>query len=190
VSDHLKQQWQLSGQALQKFHSALAALHAKVAAIVPEQEQALAQDDSEEEVKYRDWDPTELRQELARLQALKKELAKRSEAMIADLNKAYFADRDALFKAYEAAFKEPKMLPCDNCKTETLHSMDYSESPPHVWCNVCGRILSFMEWSGKGDSLKAIRTRGQAKKAAIQEQLKINQRAVQMAISQVQAALN
>jgi hypothetical protein len=175
---------------LQKFHAALAALHAQAAAIVPEQEQTIAQKDRKAEVEYRDWNPAELRQELERLQALKRELAKRSEAMIADLNKAYFADRDALFKAFEADFREPKMLPCDNCKTKTLHSMDYSESPPHVWCNVCGRITSFMEWAGKGDSLKAIRTRGQVKKAAIQEQLKTNQRAVEMAIGQVQAALN
>ena len=184
----LNRKWQASSQALTRFHQALGQLQAQVTAIVPESRQDLAQD-QEDEVEYHDWDPAQLRQELARLQALKKELGKRSQAAIDNLNKAYFADRDALWKAYENAFKNPKLLPCDNCHTETLHSMDYSDSPPSVWCNVCGRILSFMSWSGSGDSLAQIRTRGKAKKAAILDQLETNRRAVDMAISQVKAAM-
>lgn len=188
ATGEMNRQWQASGQALKRFHNALGLLHAQVAAIVPEAQPELVQT-REEAVEYRDWDPSELRRELARLQALKRELGKRSEAAIADLNKAYFADRDALWQAYENAFKTPKVMTCENCQTETLHSMDYSDNPPTVWCNSCGRILSFMEWSGSGESLSQIRTRGQAKKAAILEQLATNRRAVDVAISQVKAAM-
>ncbi len=52
------------------------------------------------------------------LMALKAELGKRCEANIADLNKAYFADRDKLWKAYEAAFKTPKIMKCKKIPTQ------------------------------------------------------------------------
>jgi hypothetical protein len=186
LSPQIGQQWSRCGTAMGRFHSALAVLRGLVAAIVPEEDTP----ESETETDYAEWDPTELRNELARLRALKAELSRRCDASIADLNKAYFGDRDALWKAYEAAFKTPKMLACDNCKTETMHSMDYSENPPSVWCNSCGRMLSFMAWAGEGgDSLEKIRTRGQAKKAEIQSQLASNLHAVDMAIDQVNEAL-
>ena len=172
---------------MSRFHAALSSLRRLVGAQVPLEEEAF-EDEMDEDTEYRDWDPSELRQELRRLQALKAELRKRCEAHIADLNKAYFADRDKLWKAYQAAFKNPKKMACENCKAETLHSMDYSDNPPSVWCNACGRILSFMTWAGGGDSLANIRKRGQAKKAAIQSQLETNLRAVDMAIDQVNAA--
>lgn len=187
LSPQITQQWQQSGTAMGRLHGALASLRGLIASIAPEED---VTDEDEEKTEYRDWDPSELRQELARLRALKAELSRRCDASIADLNKAYFGDRDALWKAYEAAFKTPQMLACDNCKTETMHSMDYSENPPSVWCNSCGRILSFMAWAGEGgDSLEKIRARGQAKKAAIQSQLASNQRAVDMAIAQVNEAM-
>ena len=188
LSPQISQQWQKSGAAMARFHAALSSLRALVGSIVPLEDEAL-EDEQDEETEYRDWDPSELRQELARLRALQAELRKRCDTHIADLNKAYFADRDALWKAYEAAFKTPKILPCENCKTKTMHSMDYSDNPPSVWCNSCGRILSFMRWAGGGQSLADIRSRGQAKKAAIQSQLETNLRAVDMAIDQVNAAM-
>lgn len=186
LSPKISQQWQETGAAMSRFHAALSSLWALVRSIVPDEDEAPGSE--EEEAEYRDWDPSELRQELARLQALKSELRKRCEVHIADLNKAYFADRDKLWKAYEAAFKTPRTMKCENCKKRTLHSMDYSDNPPSVWCNACGRILSFMSWKGGGESLADIRKRGQAKKAAIQSQLETNLRAVDMAIDQVTQA--
>ena len=188
LSPQIAQQWQKSGAAMSRFHAALSSLRRLVGAQVPLEEEAF-EDEMDEDTEYRDWDPSELRQELRRLQALKAELRKRCEAHIADLNKAYFADRDKLWKAYEAAFKTPKKMACENCKAETLHSMDYSDNPPSVWCNACGRILSFMTWAGGGDSLASIRKRGQAKKATIQSQLETNLRAVDMALEQVNDAM-
>jgi hypothetical protein len=46
-----------------------------------------------------------------------------------------------------------------------------------------------MAWSGAGDSLSQIRTRGQARKAAILEPLAANRRAVDPANCQVKAAM-
>ncbi len=196
-------QWTEAGQAMAAFHAELSRLHAAIGSTEPlpeesvpaEQDVATEQEQwdegkvEEEYASARDRSSEELRAELQRLQSLQSELRKRSETAIANLNKAYFRDRDALWKAYEAAFKQPRMMACENCGTETLHSMDYSDDPPSVWCNSCGRILSFMTWAGGGNSLGQIRTVGQAKKAEIQGQLSTNLRAVDMAIRQVRDAM-
>lgn len=153
------------------FHGELSRLHAAVGSAQPlPEEQAMVQDDttagdgaSEEEVAaLADTPESELRAELERIEALKAELRKRCQQAIDDLNKVYFQDRYNLWKAYEAAFKTPKNMACDNCKAETLHSMDYSDSPPSVWCNSCGAILSFSRWAGTGKSFGQIREVGLA----------------------------
>ena len=188
-------QWTQTSQAMKEFYQALGSLRVAVGSTdtLPEEEIAgddeWDQDDIDDLYAGAEDQPAEiLNAELERLQALRHELQKRADADIANLNKVFFKDRDALRKAYENAFKEPQMLACENCNAETLHSMDYSDSPPSVWCNSCGCILSFSSWSGAGQSLNKIRITGRAKKQQILDQLAANQRAIDQAIHQIRTA--
>ena len=198
VCREIPAQWSQVGQAMTEFYSELSRLHSAVGSAKPipeekkvaEDETANDEGDSEEYTDLGDMSDSELRAELNRLEALKAELSRRCQARIDDLNKVYFQDRDSLWKAYEAAFKNPRMMFCDNCKTETLHSMDYSDNPPSVWCNSCGAIYSFSKWAGAGKSFGQIREVGLGKKAEIQSQLETNLRAVDAAIQQVRAAIH
>jgi len=185
----VERQWSLACGAVSEFHRRLALLAAvagaemAVARHARPVDQAQPQYPDEALDSFKDQPRDELMAEIARLEALKAELRRRADQAVADLNAAFFADRDALWKAYEAAFKTPRMMACDNCRADTLHSMDYSDSPPSVWCNNCGAIYSFGRWAGAGSSLDEIRQRGTAKKQAILDQLDANLLAIDKAIA-------
>jgi len=192
----VERQWSLACGAVSEFHRGLALLAAVAGAETVVARHAEPADEAPREYpdealdSFKNQPRDELMAEIARLEALKAELRRRADLAVADLNAAFFADRDALWKAYEAAFKTPRMMACDNCRADTLHSMDYSDSPPSVWCNNCGAIYSFGRWAGAGSSLDEIRQRGTAKKQAILGQLDANLRGIEKAIAHARDAVS